>query len=619
MSRNRFRGGGRYNSRGGGGRGRGNRSSGYSNNSKKTELKDHWYYIGSETQAANFDVTNEFVLNHILTTYKRSKDIHQALTDLEQPDFNDWKPKLKKSTATDPAEKARQDEEFKIDYGRESDSWTKRTTQYEENSSNAYGLIWGRCVKLLKQKIETRKDFKTNILRNPINLLTAIREHSMNYEETKYNMEIVFNSMRAWVNCRQKPGESLIDYTRRFTTARELLESHMGSPIILYKLVEADPIYDKTKPDEVTKLIKKYDERLHAYAHLANADQEKYRSLIRRLRQDVSLKDDSLKKDIFPTTITGSTNALSRHPHDEKKQTQVKSDQDKKEKDKDEIPTLSFAQAEVLAKLEGKCYCCGKPNHKSPQCRNKDSIPRSEWAINKISATETNTQAAHVDDKTKAEPEEKESTAQGTSNSASNKISWAGVHVQQAFAQQGFKDDFKHWILLDSDSNTTLFCNRDYTTKIWEDKESMSLQTNGDGKMTTNYKAHVPLIGTTWFNEESMTNIIAMADMADLYRVTMDTSEENCFLVHLQDRIIRFVQMTNRLYAMDPRDPSRYIIKQNKWKGEPFDPQYVAKRQAKKLSTTTATKTIQDAKAFMNYQYIVSHGTNRLSVFGNIR
>jgi hypothetical protein len=50
---------------------------------------------------------------------------------------------------------------------------------------------------------------------------------------------------------------------------------------------------------------------------------------------------------------------------------------DKEDKDKQEVP-MSFAQ------LKGRCYCCGKPGHISPDCWEKDKIPWEEWAINKV-------------------------------------------------------------------------------------------------------------------------------------------------------------------------------------------------------------------------------------------
>lgn len=54
----------------------------------------------------------------------------------------------------------------------------------------------------------------------------------------------------------------------------------------------------------------------------------------------------------------------------------------------DESPTLSSAQ------LEGKCYCLGKPGHKSPEFRQKEKIPHDEWAINKA---QSNAQAKNDD------------------------------------------------------------------------------------------------------------------------------------------------------------------------------------------------------------------------------
>ena len=36
----------------------------------------------------------------------------------------------------------------------------------------------------------------------------------------------------------------------------------------------------------------------------------------------------------------------------------------------------------LLMQMEGRCYCCRKPNHKSPNCCHKNK-PKSKWAINK--------------------------------------------------------------------------------------------------------------------------------------------------------------------------------------------------------------------------------------------
>ena len=32
----------------------------------------------------------------------------------------------------------------------------------------------------------------------------------------------------------------------------------------------------------------------------------------------------------------------------------------------------------VFAKMEERCYCCGKQGHKSPYCRNKEKILKYE-------------------------------------------------------------------------------------------------------------------------------------------------------------------------------------------------------------------------------------------------
>ena len=70
--------------------GRGTKPGRGSNNKttkKKTKLEEFWFYIGSATQASNYEETKDFILNYILTNYsKGGKDIYEALSGLEEID-----------------------------------------------------------------------------------------------------------------------------------------------------------------------------------------------------------------------------------------------------------------------------------------------------------------------------------------------------------------------------------------------------------------------------------------------------------------------------------------------------------------------------------------------------
>ena len=134
--------------------------------------------------------------------------------------------------------------------------------------------------------------------------------------------------------------------------------------------------HDETKIEVYTKLA---SEQLFAFLYLENASQDKYGSILRSFNSQKSLRNDQ-----YPRTITEANNVLSNHNFDttrlqkhQKPNRQQNKQQDDGELKNDESPTLSFAQ------LEGKCYCCGKAGHKSPECRHKEKIPCDEWAINK--------------------------------------------------------------------------------------------------------------------------------------------------------------------------------------------------------------------------------------------
>ena len=42
-------------------------------------------------------------------------------------------------------------------------------------------------------------------------------------------------------------------------------------------------------------------------------------------------------------------------------------------------------------------------------------------------------------------------------------------------------EEFESLVLLDSESNTTVFCERRYVTKVWDINETIEVEINGDG------------------------------------------------------------------------------------------------------------------------------------------
>ena len=112
-------------------------------------------------------------------------------------------------------------------------------------------------------------------------------------------------------------------------------------------------------------------EQLSSHACLENVDQSKFGIVLKSLKSQKSLENDQ-----FPRTTTKVHGALS-NLDDRKRDNSRKSkrrDRDKKSKSKNiNINKLSFAQ-----QMETRCWVCGKPGHKKPNCRLIEKIPKED-------------------------------------------------------------------------------------------------------------------------------------------------------------------------------------------------------------------------------------------------
>jgi hypothetical protein len=132
--------------------------------------------------------------------------------------------------------------------------------------------------------------------------------------------------------------------------------------------------FNPRNQDSFEKCKLKAFEQLMAYSYMEGADRSKYGSLLAGLQTQYLLGNNQ-----YPQTITDANKVLSNHKFDYagKGKHSTMKNESINENTVEENPELSFSQ------LDGKCYCCGKSGHKSPNCQWK-SKPKNEWAINKL-------------------------------------------------------------------------------------------------------------------------------------------------------------------------------------------------------------------------------------------
>ena len=231
----------------------------------------------------------------------------------------------------------------------------------------------------------------------------------------------------------------------------------MGS-ICLDTFVEHTEQYQKeTDSTQQTELKNQSSRRYMAFVLLRNSDQVKYQSLT-----NASISQYSMENDQYTKTITAATDILANHKHDT--YTMRKYDkymkQEKQNKDVNRsIGTneTSFAQSGEIA-----CYCCGKKGNESPQCLEKDTKPRAQWAIRKA---QQHLQAeANRDDNYNDDDESIASNATRGTNTSFQRKGWSGLQVN--LMNHDDHQSMQETITLDNCSTLSWLCNPEFVKHI---------------------------------------------------------------------------------------------------------------------------------------------------------
>jgi hypothetical protein len=122
------------------------------------------------------------------------------------------------------------------------------------------------------------------------------------------------------------------------------------------------------------------------------------------------------------------------------------------------------------------------------------------------------------------------------------------------FTSNGEQLRLDNTFLLDSQSTTTVICNKKFVTDIRKSKATLRLKSNG-GVMKIQQQATLKGFDEpVWYSPDAIANILALSDVTKTYRVTYD-SNDSMFVVHREHKgkpNMHFVQHPSGLHSWTP-------------------------------------------------------------------
>ena len=119
-----------------------------------------------------------------------------------------------------------------------------------------------------------------------------------------------------------------------------------------------------------------------------------------------------------------------------------------------------------------------------------------------------------------------------------------------------------NWVLLDSQASCSVICNRKLVTNIRKHPKGnrVTIHCNA-GTSCIDTVADLKGYGLVWFDEKCIANCLSLALTSDQYRVTLDTEQDQAFLVHKKNGTFRrFHRADCDLYICDLTDEDQVVL-----------------------------------------------------------
>jgi Zinc knuckle len=408
-------------------------------------------------------------------------------------------------------------------FAEEVREFSRRKRALVGNLATIFAVAWGQCSEEMKLQLKTHDGYDASALSNDcVWLFMNIRSVTQQFQDSKDGFLSLLDAQHSFLGCKQSTTQSPDEFVENVVGWAETIEMHGGVLAANFKLI---PEYDnsgKARSDDERKVLAR--ERAIAAIIIRNSDATRYGTLVTDLANQ-----KANGKDEYPRNTT-SAKALLVTYRTPTNTTAPRTGQQRNQNGGNSNPTnitTSATTGTTLAQrgdtpvpgTDGRtqagvtCFTCNQPGHMQGECPNGRPATASTSGITLLQHAFSLAQADHT----------------------------------------GIDPD---WILLDSQSTISVFRNANMLTNIRPSGRVLRAITNG-GHQDSTMVGDFANLGEVWFNADSLANILSLADVRKVCRVTMDTLHEPTITVHrLDGTVMQFVEHASGLYIYKTKEPT---------------------------------------------------------------